>query len=175
MFQSTECYSAYSIGTATLSFNFLHLGLQEYFAARYIACSSDKLLMKTLDSIFEEDYRHAEIIMDKHTDAGVQHRVVSRQSLNTDVLSHTSATMDYDMDFLGTNNAIVRVRFFNVLILHCGITGGKSEAFRNFLRILETFRLISHIPQKPGPCVEYYENGQHMEPENIRYVTKEFS
>ena len=65
------------------------------------------------------------------------------------------------MDFLGTNNAIVRVRFFNVLILHCGITGGKSEAFRNFLRTMETFRLISHIPEKPGPCVEYYENGQH--------------
>lgn len=62
-----------------------------------------------------------------------------------------------------------------MLILHCGITGGKSEAFRNFLRTMETFRLISHIPQKPGPCVEYYENGQHMEPENIRYVTKEFS
>lgn len=111
LFQSTECYSAYSIGTATLSFNFLHLGLQEYFAARYIARSSDKLLMKTLDSIFEEDYCHAEIIMDKHTDAGVQHTVVSRHSLNTDVLSHTSATMDYDMDFLGTSNAIVRIHF----------------------------------------------------------------
>ena len=37
LLQSTECYSAEEIGTPTQSFNFLHLGIQEYFAAKYVA------------------------------------------------------------------------------------------------------------------------------------------
>ena len=36
LLQSTECYSAEEIGTPTKSFNFLHLGIQEYFAAKYV-------------------------------------------------------------------------------------------------------------------------------------------
>ena len=36
LLQSTECYSAEDIGTPTQSFNFLHLGIQEYFAAKYV-------------------------------------------------------------------------------------------------------------------------------------------
>ena len=36
LLQSTECYSAKDIGTPTQSFNFLHLGIQEYFAAKYV-------------------------------------------------------------------------------------------------------------------------------------------
>ena len=36
LLQSTECYSAEEIGTPTQSFNFLHLGVQEYFAAKYV-------------------------------------------------------------------------------------------------------------------------------------------
>ena len=36
LLQSTECYSAEEIGTPTQSFNFLHLGIQEYFAAKYV-------------------------------------------------------------------------------------------------------------------------------------------
>ena len=31
LLQSTECYSAKEVGTPTQSFNFLHLGIQEYF------------------------------------------------------------------------------------------------------------------------------------------------
>ena len=42
--QSTECYSAEQIGT-TRSFNFLHLGIQEYFAAKYVTTlPKDKIL-----------------------------------------------------------------------------------------------------------------------------------
>jgi len=37
LLQSTECYSANEIGSTTLSFNFLHLGIQEYFAAKHVA------------------------------------------------------------------------------------------------------------------------------------------
>ena len=36
LLQSTQCYSAEEIGTPTQSFNFLHLGIQEYFAAKYV-------------------------------------------------------------------------------------------------------------------------------------------
>ena len=36
LLQSTECYSAEEIGTPTQSFNFLHLGVQEFFAAKYV-------------------------------------------------------------------------------------------------------------------------------------------
>ena len=36
LLQSTECYSAEEIGTPIQSFNFLHLGIQEYFAAKYV-------------------------------------------------------------------------------------------------------------------------------------------
>ena len=36
LLQSTECYSAEEIGAPTQSFNFLHLGIQEYFAAKYV-------------------------------------------------------------------------------------------------------------------------------------------
>jgi len=37
LLQSTECYSVEEIGTPTQSFNFLHLGIQEYFSAKYIS------------------------------------------------------------------------------------------------------------------------------------------
>ena len=37
LLQSVECYCSDEIGTPTKSFNFLHLGIQEYFAAKYVA------------------------------------------------------------------------------------------------------------------------------------------
>ena len=36
LLQSTECYSAEEVGTPTRSFNFLHLGIQEYFSAKHV-------------------------------------------------------------------------------------------------------------------------------------------
>ena len=36
LLQSTECYSAEEVGTPTQSFNFLHLGIQEYFSAKHV-------------------------------------------------------------------------------------------------------------------------------------------
>ena len=132
LLQSTECYSAHSIGIPTLSFNFLHLGLQEYFAARYVAHSSEMLLLNFLNSIFR---------------------------LKRDT---------------------VRVRFSNVLILYCGVTGGKSEAFRNFLRTVEPFVHISHPPNTPeihtnsGSLNTVRLDYTAIEPEIID-VAKEFS
>ena len=37
LLQSVECFCPHEIGTPAKSFNFLHLGIQEYFAAKYVA------------------------------------------------------------------------------------------------------------------------------------------
>ena len=36
LLQSTECYSVEELGNPTQTFNFLHLGIQEYFAAKHV-------------------------------------------------------------------------------------------------------------------------------------------
>ena len=52
LLQSTECYSAEEIGTPTQSFNFLHLGIQEYFAAKFVARLPDDKVYKLLKKSF---------------------------------------------------------------------------------------------------------------------------
>ena len=46
LLQSVECYCSDEIGTPTKSFNFLHLGVQEYFAAKYVATLQVHTLLK---------------------------------------------------------------------------------------------------------------------------------
>ena len=43
-----ECYCSNDIGTPTKSFNFLHLGIQEYFAAKYVATLPEGEMPKLL-------------------------------------------------------------------------------------------------------------------------------
>ena len=52
LLQSTECYSVEEIGTPTQSFNFLHLGIQEYFAAKYVTRLPKDELYKHLKESF---------------------------------------------------------------------------------------------------------------------------
>ena len=52
LLQSTECYSAEEIGTSTQSFNFLHLGLQEYFAAKYVTTLPENAVYTLLKESF---------------------------------------------------------------------------------------------------------------------------
>ena len=52
LLQSTECYSAQEIGTPTKSFNFLHLGIQEYFAAKYVTTLPESKVYKLLKESF---------------------------------------------------------------------------------------------------------------------------
>ena len=56
LLQSTECYSAEEIGTATQSFNFLHMGIQEYFAAKYVTTLPEDEVYKLLRETFITDY-----------------------------------------------------------------------------------------------------------------------
>ena len=52
LLQSTECYSAEEIGTPTRSFNFLHLGIQEYFAAKFVTTLPEKKVYTLLKESF---------------------------------------------------------------------------------------------------------------------------
>ena len=57
LLQSTECYSAEEIGTPTQSFNFLHLGIQEYFAAKYVTTlPEDEVYTLLEESFIDDDY-----------------------------------------------------------------------------------------------------------------------
>ena len=51
LLQSTECYSAEQIGTCR-SFNFLHLGIQEYFAAKYVTTLPEDEVLTHLKESF---------------------------------------------------------------------------------------------------------------------------
>lgn len=46
LLQSVECYCADEIGGLTQSFNFLHLGVQEHFAAKYVATLHEDYVYK---------------------------------------------------------------------------------------------------------------------------------
>ena len=52
LLQSTECYSVEEIGIPTKSFNFLHLGIQEYFAAKYVTTLSESKVHTLLKESF---------------------------------------------------------------------------------------------------------------------------
>ena len=60
LLQSTECYGAEEVGTPTQSFNFLHLGIQEYFAAKYVTTLPDDtvytLLRESFNVIDDDNY-----------------------------------------------------------------------------------------------------------------------
>ena len=57
LLQSTECYSAEEIGTPTQSFNFLHLGIQEYFAAKYVTTLPEYKVHTLLKQSFSKSVR----------------------------------------------------------------------------------------------------------------------
>ena len=57
LLQSTECYSAE--GAPTQSFNFLHLGIQEYFAAKYVTrLPEDEVYTLLKQSFIDTDNNH---------------------------------------------------------------------------------------------------------------------
>jgi len=52
LLQSVECYCSDEIGTPTKSFNFLHLGIQEYFAAKHVATLPEDEVYTLLEESF---------------------------------------------------------------------------------------------------------------------------
>ncbi|XP_065917638.1 protein NLRC3-like [Dysidea avara] len=52
LLQSIECFCSEEIGATTLSLNFLHLGIQEYFAANYVRTLSQENIFALLEESF---------------------------------------------------------------------------------------------------------------------------
>ena len=52
LLQCTECYSALQAGAPNLSFNFLHLGIQEYFAAKHVVNLHESEVLTLLKGTF---------------------------------------------------------------------------------------------------------------------------
>ena len=103
LLQSTECYSAEGIGTPTQSFNFLHLGIQEYFAAKYVTTLSDDKVYTLLKESF--------IVSDT---SDTRHKPFS----NLDSIPNPDSKS---------------VRLSNMWILYCGITSGQCKTLRHYL------------------------------------------
>ncbi|XP_065909707.1 NLR family CARD domain-containing protein 3-like [Dysidea avara] len=55
LLQSVQCYSVNEMGTPLRSFNFLHLGIQEYFAAKHVAILPEYEVYKLLKDSFLVD------------------------------------------------------------------------------------------------------------------------
>ena len=83
LLQSVECYG--SDGAPTKYFNFLHLGIQEYFAAQYVV-------------MLPEDFVH---------------KLIEESFLPSNYLPDSKS-----------------VRFSNMWIMYCGITGGRCNVLR---------------------------------------------
>ena len=107
LLQSTECYSADEIGAPTQSFNFLHLGIQEYFAAKYVT----RLPEDEVYTLLKESF----IVTDRYCDE------------NDDYFNYDD---NYD-DNPNPNSKSVRLS--NMWILYCGITSGQCKTLRHYL------------------------------------------
>ena len=104
LLQSVECFCSDEIGNPTKSFNFLHLGIQEYFAAKYVALLPEDEVYTLLKESF---------LVDKAT---MLENLLSFKYLKED-----------DLDFSKS------VRLSNMWIMYCGITNGQSESLKRYL------------------------------------------
>ena len=106
LLQSTECYSAEEI-TPTQSFNFLHLGIQEYFAAKYVTTLPEDEVYTLLKESF--------IVTNKDT---------VYEPFNFTLIKLKGNSSDPDSK---------SVRLSNMWILYCGITSGQCKTLRHYL------------------------------------------
>ena len=104
LLQSVQCYCSDDIGTTTNSLNFLHLGMQEYFAAKYVATlSNDEVNSRMMESFFGLVPINNEI------------SYCYKDGNETNV-KHSKA-----------------IRLFNMWILFCGITKGQCISLKKYL------------------------------------------
>ena len=112
LLQSTECYSAEEIGTPTQSFNFLHLGIQEYFAAKHVTTLPEHRVYTHLKESFM-----------------VTERIYDYDYLDLDPDHHPNPDPDSKS-----------VRLSNMWILYCGITSGQCKTLRHYLTTYGMYR-----------------------------------
>ena len=121
LLQSTECYSAEEIGTPTQSFNFLHLGIQEYFAAKYVTTLPDNEVYTLLkESFIVTERRH-------------ESNVTTLPELEVYTVLKQSVFNVTKMRYANSNSDSMSVRFSNMWILYCGITSGQCKTLRHYL------------------------------------------
>ncbi|XP_065890344.1 protein NLRC3-like isoform X2 [Dysidea avara] len=104
LLQSIECYCPCQIGTPTKSFNFLHLGIQEYFAAKYVSTLSEYDVYALLQKSFP-----------------VTVVEIEKLPLYTGI-----SINDHNRDSKC-------VRLSNMWIMYCGITSGHCKSLRRYL------------------------------------------
>ena len=110
LLQSTECYSAEEVGTPTQSFNFLHLGIQEYFAAKHVTTLPED----EVNTLLKESF----IVIDDDDD----------DEDDDDDDNDDDHDDDHDDDSKS-------VRLSNMWILYCGITSGQCKTLRQYLKM----------------------------------------
>ena len=110
LLQSTECYSAEEIGTPTQSFNFLHLGIQEYFAAKYVTTLPEDEVYTLLKESF----------------------IVNTRDSNSN-FRHDIRNFFFNFGNISNWPDSKSVRLSNMWILYCGITSGQCKTLRHYL------------------------------------------
>ena len=119
LLQSTECYSAE--GTPTQSFNFLHLGIQEYFAAFYVT----RLPEYEVYTLLKESFAVTDCYLYYDDDDD------DDDDDNDDYFNYDNY---YDEnDYVYHNPDSKSVRLSNMWILYCGITSGQCKTLRHYL------------------------------------------
>ena len=114
LLQSTECYSAEEVGTPTQSFNFLHLGIQEYFAAKHVTTLPEDVVFILLKESFIVEDDADDNDDDDDDDAG-------------------DGDGDDDDDDDDPDPDSKSVRLSNMWVLYCGITSGQCKTLRQYL------------------------------------------
>ena len=104
LLQSVECYCPHQIGTPSKSFNFLHLEVQEYFAAKFLTTLPDNEVLELLEKSF----------------------YINKNNESFDDSSGIFYPDDPDPDSQV-------VRFSNVWVMYCGITRGQCRLLRHYL------------------------------------------
>ena len=119
LLQSVESYN--KTGTPSRSFNFLHLGIQEFFAAQYVASLSKDKVDALLQESFLVDSDSEQYFMDEY------------------YLTSISASKIEELA-LKKPNTNLTLRLASMWIMYCGITKGQSESLKQHLLLLRSYR-----------------------------------
>ena len=106
LLQSVECYCSHKIGSPTKSFNFLHLGIQEYFAAKYVAALPENEVYTLLQASF----------------------------LVTNITKLTEPLVTINTEPTKPTQLQRTINLSNMWIMYCGITSGRCKSLRKYLQ-----------------------------------------
>ena len=132
LLQSTKCFSAKDIGAPVLTFNFYHLQLQEYFAAKHVMSLPEDEAYDTITKHFF--IKWPEWDSDDEFSDGDSNSLSDNEDSQSD---HSSSGDDEHPDD-------VRVRLSNVWVFLFGLTKGNFAPLR---RYLSTYSDIDNVEE----------------------------